>query len=397
MKRIKIEQFAIILNLLIVALLGVIMRYKIVYEFPFLHQKNLQHAHSHFAFVAWISQCIFYLLKNMLNQRVHSNQKKLNTLMYLNIFFSYVMLFSFIWNGYWWLSILSSSVCTLISIFFSFIYYRELQYEIKINNNKALQLASPWINAAWLFNIISTLGTLTLSYLRMNSIFDQNLQLSAIYFYLHFQYNGFFAFMMIAIFIERYHSQISETKKLYRVFILMVITTLLNYGLSILWLDIHTLLYILFIISSILYFYAWISFSSVLNTIKITEKSIRIFYKIIWITILIKIILQTTSVIPFMSHLAYSLRSVVIAYLHLALLVITTSFLLFQFLEKSFNKIPIIFYIIFSLIIINEVVLGIHGLTGVMGIYYPNIHIILLIVSIAIAFSFILLIKKNFN
>ena len=39
-----------ILNLSIVALLGVIMRYKIGFEFPYFDQKHIHHSHSHFAF-----------------------------------------------------------------------------------------------------------------------------------------------------------------------------------------------------------------------------------------------------------------------------------------------------------------------------------------------------------
>nr|HMP31465.1 hypothetical protein [Saprospiraceae bacterium] len=47
-----------LLSFLVVALLGTLMRYKIAYDFPFFNQKNLQHAHSHFAFVGWVSQLL---------------------------------------------------------------------------------------------------------------------------------------------------------------------------------------------------------------------------------------------------------------------------------------------------------------------------------------------------
>lgn len=44
-----------LINLLLVALMGILMRYKIGFEFPLFNQKNIQHAHSHFAFTGWIS------------------------------------------------------------------------------------------------------------------------------------------------------------------------------------------------------------------------------------------------------------------------------------------------------------------------------------------------------
>ena len=51
-----------IFNLTIVAFLGVLMRYKIGFEFPFFDQKNIQHAHSHFAFTGWITRTLFVLM-----------------------------------------------------------------------------------------------------------------------------------------------------------------------------------------------------------------------------------------------------------------------------------------------------------------------------------------------
>jgi hypothetical protein len=50
-------QFSVI-NLLIVALLGVLMRYKIGFAFPHFNQKYLQESHSHFAFIGWISHTL---------------------------------------------------------------------------------------------------------------------------------------------------------------------------------------------------------------------------------------------------------------------------------------------------------------------------------------------------
>ena len=44
-----------VFNFCIVALIGVLMRYKIAYSLPFLDQKFLQHGHSHFAFYGWIT------------------------------------------------------------------------------------------------------------------------------------------------------------------------------------------------------------------------------------------------------------------------------------------------------------------------------------------------------
>jgi len=58
-----------LINLLIVALLGLLMRYKIGFEFPYFNQKSLQHSHSHFAFAGWISHTLMVLMISYLNKK----------------------------------------------------------------------------------------------------------------------------------------------------------------------------------------------------------------------------------------------------------------------------------------------------------------------------------------
>src|SRR6266542_3878829 len=50
------------LNLLIVSFIGVTLRYKIAFPLPFVEQKYLLHAHSHFAFTGWLSQLLMTLI-----------------------------------------------------------------------------------------------------------------------------------------------------------------------------------------------------------------------------------------------------------------------------------------------------------------------------------------------
>ena len=104
-----------LLNLLIVALIGLLMRYKIGFEFPFFDQKHLQHSHSHFAFSGWISHTLMVLMivflekKKVLLQAQDDNReknienrffKKYNSILSVNLIFAYGMLVFFIIQGY---------------------------------------------------------------------------------------------------------------------------------------------------------------------------------------------------------------------------------------------------------------------------------------------------------
>jgi hypothetical protein len=50
-----------LVNLALVAFLGATLRTKILFPLPFIEQKNLINAHSHFAFGAWVTLSFFVL------------------------------------------------------------------------------------------------------------------------------------------------------------------------------------------------------------------------------------------------------------------------------------------------------------------------------------------------
>lgn len=51
-----------VLNLLLVAVLGILMRLKFILPIPFLDLKHVQHAHSHFAFAGWVTHMLMLFL-----------------------------------------------------------------------------------------------------------------------------------------------------------------------------------------------------------------------------------------------------------------------------------------------------------------------------------------------
>lgn len=107
-----------LLNLAIVALYGTLMRYKIAFDFPFFEQKNLLHAHSHFAFTGWISHvlyCGFFLLvAPYINLKARPKYK---ILILLNLVSAFGMLIAFTIQGYKFFSI-AFSMLSIITAFF---------------------------------------------------------------------------------------------------------------------------------------------------------------------------------------------------------------------------------------------------------------------------------------
>ena len=173
-----------IFNLLLVAFLGLLMRYKIGFEFPLLDQKSLQHSHSHFAFAGWVSHTLMTLLISFLQKYDLKNKiifKKYNSILIGNLICSYVMLFSFIIQGYGTVSITFSTLSIFVSYWFAYVFFKDCkQIETK-------STAVKWFKAAIFFNVISSLGTFALAYMMATKNIHQNEYLASIYYYLHFQ------------------------------------------------------------------------------------------------------------------------------------------------------------------------------------------------------------------
>ncbi len=371
-----------LINLLIVASLGVTLRYKILYPLPFVDQKHLLHGHSHFAFAGWITQAIMALLVSYLvKQQGNGIYKKYRWLLNANLFTAYGMLIAFPIEGYGLFSIIFSTASIFISYAFAFFYWHDL------NKLPLKSTANAWFKAAVFFNVFSSLGAFALTIMMVNKVVHQNWYLAAEYFYLHFQYNGWFFFAcmgLLTAFVSR--NTVSEDV-LKKIFWLFAFTIVPAYFLSALWLDIPVWIYILVIAAAIAQIIGWIWFVRLIKKnwnllkpkISTTSKYILACSAV---ALSAKLLLQLGSTIPSLSDLAFGFRPIVIGYLHLVLLGVITLFLLgSMFSEDNFytNKTSVTGVFIFAgAVILNEVLLMVQGVAAIKYISIPFINEMLL-------------------
>lgn len=356
-----------LINLLIVAGLGVLMRYKIGFDFPYFSQKNIQNAHSHFAFAGWITHALYVLLINFIQNKLPLlNTKIYKRIIIANILCSYGMLFSFFYQGYGTLSIILSTGTIIIVCIFTYHYFKDLK---KIDDSNP---AKPWFKAALLFSIISSLGTFYLAYMMVSRNFNENWYLASIYFYLHFQYNGFFIFTCLGLFFSESNTLFPQFKYDKLFFKLFYISFIPAYFLSVLWAKLPTWLYIVVAIAAFTQVVAWFK---VLKAIKVAlvggikfDKFTKYLFLFVATAFSIKLLLQLGSTIPAVSTLAFGFRPVVIAYLHLVLLAVISVFILtymYTFKLISVNKSLLVALSVFVIgIFFNELVLAIQGIAG---------------------------------
>ncbi len=386
-----------VINLLWVGLLGVIMRYKIGFEFPFLEQKFLQHGHSHFAFAGWITQTLFIILLRELEKFTGTTAlAKYKPVIWLNAITAYGMLLSFVISGYSFVSIAFSTISILVFFLFSFMFIRDTRH------GSSSSPGFPWMRAGLWFGMLSSLGTFFLAWMMATKNIHQNEYLGSLYFYLHFQYNGWFFFACMGTIVNRMHHLGFIDKRWQTLFRMMCYTCIPAFFLSILWARLPIWLYILVVIAAVIQFVAWIWCLSLIRKAgsgwNATGKYLFWFAAA---ALTIKFTLQLGSVVPEISKMAFGFRTIIIAYLHLVLLAGITVMLngymyhsgLFRNAHAAGKAI-----ILFTIgIFLTELVLLIQGVASFSYTVIPKANEILFILAVLMFLAIFMLVVSQFK
>lgn len=167
-------------------LLGLLLRYYFVRPLDF-NFRYVLHAHSHTMLLGWLFSGLLLLIY----QQVYTQIPKLHFRLFIALQICVVgMLCTFPFQGYGLYSIIFSTLHIIISYVLLWKLWKACQ-----NHG----LSGKLVRAGIVFHFLSTLGPYALGPiiamgLRGSALYDQ-----AIYFYLHFQYNGSFFFFLLAL------------------------------------------------------------------------------------------------------------------------------------------------------------------------------------------------------
>ncbi|QEC45800.1 hypothetical protein [Pseudobacter ginsenosidimutans] len=364
-----------LLNLLIVALAGTLLRCKIIWEIPVLDYKNLMHAHSHFAFSGWVSLALSVAIAGVMQlpeQRLRVYQQAF----WFLLLSAFGMLLSFPFGGYNIVSIFFSTSSIFAGWYFAWINWKDLStadLPITVIN---------WFRSALVFYVISAAGPFFLAWLMASENLHQQWYIGSVYFFLHFQYNGWFAFAVIGLFLALLHRRgISFSAKAARIaFWLQCIACVPAFFLSALWMKLPPVLYWMAVLAAIAQL---IALAVLLAGIIKCKKRILFSFDpiplLLWgfalLAFCMKTIMQSLSVFPDLSYLAFGYRPVVIGYLHLILLGFITLFLLgFLLLQQYISSIssrPVIGIGCFVTgVVLNEFFLFVQALASIGGTHF---------------------------
>ncbi|MEO6830608.1 MAG: hypothetical protein ABI378_00275 [Chitinophagaceae bacterium] len=358
------------------------MRYKIAFALPWLPQKNVENAHSHFAFAGWLTLILMVLMVRYLGRQDNEfkiSYKKYNWLLTANLLTAWGMLLSFPVFGYNIVSIVTSTLSVFASYAFAIAYWRDL------NKLKTKGITHNWFKMGLVWNVLSSVGPFYLAFMLFTGTLDEHWYLAAIYFFLHFQYNGWFFFACAGLLFS-----INREKSgfVHYVFYLFAFSCLPAYLLSVLWAKLPTGAYGLVTFAVILQLVGWIillwlAFKGKILSLKDLKATEKILFMIAALAGTVKFLLQAGSLHPGLAKIAYGFRPIVIAYLHLIFLGMLTMYILAYLKHTglihsgSWRRRGISIFV--GGIVFQEVLLLIQGLLSIFYFRTPYINELLLL------------------
>lgn len=378
---------------LIIAFLGVLLRLFYVIDIP-LNYKHLVHAHSHIALLGWIYSALTSLIY-FCYLRDKPILKKYKIIFGSTQITLIGMLVSFPITGYALYSIIFSTLFLIASYWFFWFVNKHISKEQKITNSYRLIRAGLW------FMVISSIGPWTLGII-MNTLGNTSIWYkNAIYFYLHFQYNGWFIVTLLGILffiLEKQHIHFSK-KDFNRFYWLFISSVFFTFFISVLWTKPPIIFNILGGFGSVIQL---IAFGLLLVKIKPFKPQLQATFspfiynilKTASILFIIKMILQLFGSTTYISSIAASHIDFVIGYLHWIFLgVVSISLLGFLHFFKLISLSKRTYQIYFLGFILTEGLLFYKGIINWLNLeilenYYELLAIASCVLFIAIAFLF---------
>ncbi|MCB0536905.1 MAG: hypothetical protein KDE33_05185 [Bacteroidetes bacterium] len=301
---------------LLAAFLGALMRFIYLQEIPFLDYKYILHAHSHTAMLGWgftalAGALVFSMLTKHRSMVPYRNALIVNTVAGLGMFIT------FLYQGYGALSIAFSTLHVFVAYYFS----KHFLNDIKITPSSNAKIFAKW--SVYLM-LLSTLGLWSIAPVGMLLGKLHPLYFASIQFFLHFQFNGWFMYGILALLFKHSENNGHAIKLPKYTFPILQTSVALTYALSITWSTPENVLFYLNSVGVVLQLLAFaMLLRGFLKNGKFDIPKGSIVYWLLLtgiLSILFKILMQSAVAITFIAQVSYTIRNFVIGFIHLIML-----------------------------------------------------------------------------
>ena len=340
--------------------LGVILRMAYVWGLPeWLDFRKIRHAHSHVALLGWLYLGIYILIIKRF-KLYHAKYQKLYWLTFISVIGMFI---AFPIQGYGPVSITFSSIHILLSYIFIYFVFRD------IKNSDIKPHVVLFTKTSLIFLFLSSLGAWSLAPILKLGFGKGALYYGAIQFFLHFQFNGWLVFSILALFFSWISTKdIEIDNKLIRKFYLtLTISCVLTYALAVTWSTPDQYIFLINSVGVIIQAISLVYLFKILVSLnrKIKKSLPNWIYNILFLSFLslsIKIIIQSAVAIPFIATISYTVRNFVIGFIHLLMLGSISLFII-AFFEMWFERYKMHFGLKIFIVglVISELLLFLQG------------------------------------
>ena len=330
-----------LLNLSIVAFLGVILRSKILFSIPWVNYLHWLDGHFHFAFQGWMTLALLVIFRSEILSEKFGTSAIYDKLFAGVLLGSWAILLATILDLNNYFKEIGSWLFILLTFLFSGVFLRDLRLTPLDRSVRLLSFS------AMMCLLLSAVGPILLAYFHSTNDYHPLLDRDALYLYLHFQYNGFFTLAVLAILCQKLCQETSAKHK--KKFLWFAITScaavLPSLFLSFLWQDPNSLFRIiagmgsaLLLISAFLFISVW---GPVARSIARHPPLIKWVYFISVSAFVLKNVLQGLTIFKPVGDAVFGDRPIIIGFLHLVFLAFVTPFVLGTYLEdRIINRTP---------------------------------------------------------
>ncbi|WP_430969051.1 hypothetical protein [Spongiimicrobium sp. 2-473A-2-J] len=337
-----------LLYFMLIALFGLLLRLFQLVDIPVVY-KYMVHTHSHIALLGWVYTALTTLLYKLYLDHAGIARK------YRKLFWGTQvtiigMLLSFPFTGYALFSILFSTLFLIASYVFARLFFKYTSIEQKETPSYQCIRMALW------YMVLSSLGPWALGAIMNTAGSKSPLYRNAIYFYLHFQYNGWFVMALLGIFLKLIEQRgIAPPKKSFAQFFWLfnggIVAT---FGISLLWMEPHMGIYLVSALGALMQCLAFVILIRSIGPFwnKLSGMGPPLVFwslKISALLFLVKLVLQFFGSLPPIAALVMSNIDFVIGYLHWTFLGVV-SIALFGFLRYfrliGLSKKALLFYLI---------------------------------------------------
>ncbi|MEO9474854.1 MAG: hypothetical protein ABJG41_04955 [Cyclobacteriaceae bacterium] len=355
-----------IFNLVIVGIIGCFLRYMFLQPVSLVNYSYVLHAHSHLAFLGWVFMALYVLIVYAYLPSGFLKAGKFLIIFAVLQIANLGMLVTFPFMGYALWSIVFSALHAITAMIFAWIFIREVSSTLSLEH----KMSFLFVKSALVLMVLSNLAPFALGPISATQG-KSDLYYLLIYFYLHFQYNGWFTFALLGLMLWQLEvNGVNTGSRLVKVgFVLKLIAVFPAYILSTLWTEPDMVWYVLGGLSAAVQLVGLVAVGCfvVQNMTALSLQNSSVLRVLFWVGILtvgLQHVLMLLSAIPALANLAFA-RNIVIAYLHMVLLGFVTAWLFFTLVKLQIIQLTLSakagFWLFLGALVVTELVLVFQG------------------------------------